>query len=82
MAVVSLTVLIFYLFSINNELGELLILLGLFVAAAFRILPAIVRLLFPYNLFNPVCRQLKFYLMSLQKEISKHQKTERSEHKF
>lgn len=43
-AVVSLTVLIFYLFSINNQLGELLILLGLFVAAAFRILPAIVRI--------------------------------------
>ncbi len=43
-AVVSLTVLIFYLYKINNRFDEMIVLLGLFVAAAFRILPAIVRI--------------------------------------
>lgn len=43
-AIISLTILIFYLFKINSKFDELLILLGLFVAAAFRILPAVVRI--------------------------------------
>ena len=67
MAVVSLTVLIFYLFSINNELGELLILLGLFVAAAFRILPAIVRIVISLQSIQSSMPSIKILLNEFTK---------------
>ena len=66
-AVVSLTVLIFYLFSINNELGELLILLGLFVAAAFRILPAIVRIVISLQSIQSSMPSIKILLNEFTK---------------
>ncbi len=74
-AVVSLTVLIFYLFRINNEFGELLILLGLFVAAAFRILPAVVRIVTSLQSIQSSLPSIKILLNEFSKGYLQNVKT-------
>ena len=67
-AIISLTILIFYLFKTNNKFDELLILLGLFVAAAFRILPAVVRIVTSLQSIQSGIPSIKILLSEFKKK--------------
>ena len=67
-AVFSLSILIFFLTSQNNKIDELLVLLGLFAAAAFRILPAVVRIVTSVQSIQSNTPSIKILLTELKRK--------------
>ena len=67
-AVISLSALIFYLMKSNNQISELLVLLGLFAAAAFRILPAVIRIVVSLQSLRSNSPSIKILLSEFQRK--------------